>query len=86
MTHKMPESIRTRKLKTGFTVPLVDWFNGDLKAYVLDKTHAKTFVDSESWDGKRLQEWVLERYETNSWNWADCSFVWSCISADIVSH
>jgi asparagine synthase (glutamine-hydrolysing) len=86
MAGKMPEGIRARKLKTGFSAPMKDWFNSGMKQFVLDKIHSKSFLEAQAWDGQEIVRWSEAHYRNNSWTWEDCSLVWSCICADIISN
>lgn len=54
----MPDSIRLRTNKIGFTTPLDDWMRGDLKEWVLDQCSNQSFLDSHIWDGRAARTLV----------------------------
>ncbi|MGE3622609.1 MAG: asparagine synthase (glutamine-hydrolyzing) [Bdellovibrionales bacterium] len=52
MAGLMPDPIRLRTAKIGFTTPLDDWMRGGLKDWVLDTTSSRAFLESDIWNGK----------------------------------
>ena len=58
----LPESIRTRTSKVGFASPLVDWFKGPIKPFVLDSVNSQAFLQSEIWNGPLIRDFVEECY------------------------
>jgi len=80
----MPEDIRTRKLKIGFSAPLEAWFKNDMKEFVLDKISSKKFQESELWNGPLLKEKALKNYANDTWTWKECANLWMFISADLI--
>ncbi|HEY4797825.1 MAG TPA: asparagine synthase (glutamine-hydrolyzing), partial [Bacteroidia bacterium] len=85
MKGKMPENIRTRKLKMGFSAPLVNFFTTGMKQYVMDKVSSRRFIESDLWDGRSIQECAVKHFENNSWQWSDCSLIWKFINADLIN-
>lgn len=47
----MPEDIRLRTKKIGFTSPLDEWGRGALKPWLLDTVSSQRFLQSSLWDG-----------------------------------
>jgi len=58
----LPEPIRTRKSKIGFASPLVDWYKGRLKAFVLDTVNSQKFLQSDIWNGSLIRQQVADSY------------------------
>jgi asparagine synthase (glutamine-hydrolysing) len=86
MKNKMPEVIRTRKLKIGFSSPLVEWFKAEpVKEFVLDKINSAHFLKSDIWNGPQIQAESIRRFKDNSWTWQECSMLWTYINADIIT-
>jgi asparagine synthase (glutamine-hydrolysing) len=52
MTGIMPESIRLRTAKIGFTTPLDEWVRGGLRDWALDSVSSRAFQESNIWNGK----------------------------------
>jgi len=84
MQNIIPESIRRRTLKTGFNAPMYEWFNDQLKTYVLDTTHSKSFVESAAWDGKTIADFVGQRMKSSTWDSSECVQIWKYINAHIL--
>jgi asparagine synthase (glutamine-hydrolysing) len=84
MKDKMPESIRTRKLKIGLNAPLVSWFNNQLKEYVLDEVSASSFQSGHLWDGPGIKKYVEERRISGWENFLQCLEVWRYINAGML--
>lgn len=56
----MPESIRLRTAKIGFTTPLDEWVRGGLRQWTLDTVSSQAFLESTIWNGKAVK-FQLER-------------------------
>ncbi len=61
----LPETIRLRKSKIGFTNPMFAWIAGPLKPFILDTVSSKGFIESPIWNGPSISEYVLESYRVN---------------------
>ncbi|HRH65253.1 MAG TPA: asparagine synthase (glutamine-hydrolyzing) [Bacteroidia bacterium] len=48
----LPDSTRLNKRKIGFNAPVVEWFQGPLKEFMLDIMHTETFQKNPYFDGK----------------------------------
>jgi asparagine synthase (glutamine-hydrolysing) len=59
----LPEAIRTRGLKTGFSNPL-SWIIGSGRPYMLDVVRSANFQQSAVWDGKALATAVERGFAT----------------------
>lgn len=76
----LPESIRTRKSKIGFSNPTTEWFRAGLKPFILDKINSASFLSSTIWDGPEIRNFVLNAYEKG--NYAEAKRCWEFIQAD----
>lgn len=81
MRGMMPEELRTRKSKIGFNSPLPEWFNGPLKAWVLDMVNRSDFLQSETWKGELIRGFVQAKFRQGHWTWLECQRVWPFLHA-----
>jgi len=63
----LPESIRTRKLKLGFSNPFKEWSKSILKELIRDTVHSESFIHSPFWDGKKVSHDLEHAYSTEDW-------------------
>jgi len=80
----MPEIIRTRKLKIGLNAPLPEWFEKDLKEFILDSVNSSSFIQSSFWNGGEMKEFALQKFNHGHWSWNDCMMFWPYINAHIL--
>jgi asparagine synthase (glutamine-hydrolysing) len=52
----LPDKIRLDKTKIGFNAPIVDWFRGPLKNFMLKQMNTHDFVNSKYFDGKKIKD------------------------------
>jgi asparagine synthase (glutamine-hydrolysing) len=79
----LPDETRLRKRKIGFNAPIVEWFRGDLKTWVLDQMNTQEFLQNSYFNGKQIKT-DFEKFVTDknpSWNtawafWSPLHFVW----------
>jgi asparagine synthase (glutamine-hydrolysing) len=68
----LPDRIRLNKTKIGFNAPVVDWFKGPLKEWMMDQMNSDTFIDNNFFDG-RVEKRKFEKFihdNSNSWTTA----------------
>jgi asparagine synthase (glutamine-hydrolysing) len=66
----LPDETRLNKFKIGFNAPIVDWFRGALKEFMLIEMNSDTFLNSSYFNGKELKmefETFLKK-ENPGWN------------------
>lgn len=80
----LPESIRTRKLKTGFNAPLQSWYNKELKTLLLDTVSEKSFLESPYFNGRAVSHFVRQRMKTGKWTEPDAFRLWPVINAHLL--
>jgi asparagine synthase (glutamine-hydrolysing) len=80
----MPEVIRTRKRKIGINAPMIEWFSGELKEFILDEVNSSEFLQSEIWNGPAIRDFVEDRMNNNSWKWNDRTRFWPYLNAHIL--
>ena len=83
MKTTMPEPIRTRKPKIGFTSPMPDWFNGPMNTWLLNEVNTPAFLDQPTWDGPAIRDYVTQRHNQKSWNLGACERVWPILQAHL---
>lgn len=84
MKGTLTEDIRTRTLKIGIGAPMVEWFKGDLKPYILDTVNSSSFNQSALWNGKSIASEIEAAYKNDNLNKSFCNKAWSVINANII--
>jgi asparagine synthase (glutamine-hydrolysing) len=79
----LPEEVRTRRSKIGFSSPMPNWFNGPLRDWIWEQSNDPEFVNSSTWNGRAIRDFAAERYRTNSWTAGECRRVWPFINAHL---
>ncbi|HRY82207.1 MAG TPA: asparagine synthase (glutamine-hydrolyzing) [Candidatus Moranbacteria bacterium] len=51
----LPDETRLNKLKLGFNAPIVDWFRGPLKEFMIEQMDTQEFVNSKYFDGEKMK-------------------------------
>lgn len=82
----IPDSIRQRTLKIGFSPPLYEWFGGELKEYLLDTVYSQSFLQSPLWNGKLIANFVAQRVKNNTWDRYECTQIWKYLNAHILMN
>ena len=78
----MPETIRTRKSKIGFASPMIEWYKGPLREFVLDSINDQDFLQSSVWDGTMIRDFVEDSYLKKDYR--NASESWQYIQAMIL--
>jgi asparagine synthase (glutamine-hydrolysing) len=76
MKDLVPEEIRTDKIKLGFNAPVVEWFQGGMKEWLVDQISSKSFRESNYFDGKMAQEEFSNFLTMQNPQWADAWKFW----------
>lgn len=79
----LPDETRLNKRKIGFNAPIVDWFRGGLKEFMLEQMSLEVFLNSGHFDGKKLKQ-EFEKFllnENPGWDeawkfWPPVHFTW----------
>jgi asparagine synthase (glutamine-hydrolysing) len=80
MRGKMPESIRTAKLKIGFNSPMPEWLNGPLQPWVNNLIYDKEIKHHDLINMKKFSSFVEENSLSRSWNWGNCESAWRILN------
>lgn len=80
----VPESIRTRTIKIGWNAPMHEWFQNELRDWIMDEFSSRAFLESEIWDGPAVRDFAATRMQERSWTFGDCSKVWPYLNAHIL--
>lgn len=76
MRDLVPDETRLNKLKIGFNAPIVDWFKGPLKEFMLTRMKSRSFIDSQYFDGRELQQQFEEFLKNPDAQWDDAWKFW----------
>ena len=79
----MPDEIRTRRSKIGFNSPMIEWYNGGLKQFLLKMINRDSFKSRTEFDVKKYSEVIQHRTASSSWtkdDWGLSLDVWSKIN------
>lgn len=80
----LPEDIRTRTLKIGIGAPMKEWFEDQLKDFVLDTVHSDDFKSSPYWNGNVITNEVVSSYRNKKFDKTFCNKVWNVLNAQII--
>jgi asparagine synthase (glutamine-hydrolysing) len=80
MRGRMPERIRSSRVKIGFNSPLPEWLNGPLKPWASDLIHSEHCRNHEWINGKKLIRFFDQRNESSGWNWQNCGTAWKYLN------
>ena len=72
----LPDETRLNKLKIGFNAPIVDWFKGNLKDFMLEIINSNEFLESKYFDGKKLNYDFLDFLNKKKPLWDDAWKFW----------
>jgi asparagine synthase (glutamine-hydrolysing) len=65
----LPDEIRLRKTKIGFNSPIVDWFRGGLKDFMLEQMNSQEFLSCKYFDGKKIRREFYEFLNSKKPQW-----------------
>jgi asparagine synthase (glutamine-hydrolysing) len=80
----LPESVRTRTLKIGFNAPLQNWFNKELREFVIDEVNSHEFLESDFWNGNVVRDTVMNHMRRNTWNSSESYRFWPVLNAHLL--
>ena len=83
MTH-IPDQIRQRKDKSGFTAPVESWLQGPLNNWLNDAVNSSAFLQSSIFDG-RMAKSAIEKMSASG-NWSGVKGLWPLISLYLLSE
>ena len=75
----LPDETRLNKFKIGFNAPIVDWFRGDLKEFMLEHVNSSEFLNSGYFDGKDLRVKFNQFLDTAQPAWNDAWAFWPAV-------
>jgi asparagine synthase (glutamine-hydrolysing) len=74
----LPKEVTWRKSKVGFSSPIVDWMQNDLKEWFLDSVNAKGFLESGLVNNpKNLQKKITQIVEGKNNSFTEAQQCWS---------
>lgn len=84
MRGRMPESLRTRTTKVGFTSPIPQWMRGALGDFVDREVDTPEFRDHPLWDGPAIADYVHAHHAARAWTLGECERVWPYVQAHLL--
>jgi asparagine synthase (glutamine-hydrolysing) len=72
----VPDETRLNKSKIGFNAPIVDWFHGPLKDFMLEQMNCEEFLDCKFIDGRVIRSDFEKFLQEDSPNWVDAWRFW----------
>lgn len=84
MKGTLPEHVRKRTLKIGMGAPIHEWFNGPLNEYLMDTVTTQKFLQNNLWDGPKLQDFVINKCRTKTWQADNAQQFWTILNANII--
>jgi len=72
----VPDSIRLNKTKIGFNAPMIEWFRGSLKYWLIELSNSNEFLNNPYFDGKEIQIKLQSFLNTNTPTWEDAWKLW----------
>lgn len=72
----LPDETRLDKVKIGFNAPMVQWYAGPLRTWMLDMMNSTDYVTSNYFDGKLFLKEFEMHLKTGNQNWDDWWKFW----------
>lgn len=80
----LPKEVTWRKSKIGFTSPIVDWMQNDLKEWFADTTHSRSFLESQLVIApSELQNRIMSIVNGNNSNFVFAQRCWTDLTPHI---
>jgi asparagine synthase (glutamine-hydrolysing) len=79
----MPEELRRRKDKIGFSPPLAHWFNRGLGDWVVEQVQSRSFLEDEVWNGPAIRDFAMRCGQSGTWRPRDCERIWPFMQAQL---
>ncbi|MFZ2881847.1 MAG: asparagine synthase-related protein, partial [Candidatus Moraniibacteriota bacterium] len=72
----LPNKTRLNKLKLGFNAPIVDWFRGPLKKFMLEQMNSEEFITSKYFNGEKLKTDFEKFLKSTNPQWSEAWKFW----------
>lgn len=72
----LPDETRLNKLKIGFNAPIVDWFKGPLKEFMLEIINSNEFIKSNYFDGNIISSNYSKFLKSDNPQWDEVWQFW----------
>ncbi len=76
MKDLLPDETRLNKLKIGFNAPIVDWFRGPLKTFMLDQMRTDEFRKNPYFDGTKIESSFVKFLGDPKAGWSEAWQFW----------
>ena len=80
MNGLLPEDIKLRTDKMGFTPHIEESYMKILKPIIMDQISSNDFIESEIWDGPAIKSFIEKKYEDNNYRMIEMSWNFICAS------
>lgn len=80
----VPDVVRLRTSKTGFSSPMEQWLKGPLKPWLMQVISDQDFLTSSIWDGPRIRAYILRSLDTQAWS--NLPKMWPFIQAHLLMN
>lgn len=75
----LPDFIRLNRTKIGFNAPIVDWFKGSLREWMVGQIMQPSFTENPYFDGVAVRKKFLDFLEKDSDSWEDAWAFWPAV-------
>jgi asparagine synthase (glutamine-hydrolysing) len=80
MAPYMPREVAYRKVKIGFTSPIVDWMKGPLRQFMLDTVESREMRESALVDASRVAKAVKRVIDSENPTFDEGQHAWMSLS------
>jgi asparagine synthase (glutamine-hydrolysing) len=72
----LPDFIRLNRTKIGFNAPIVDWFRGPLREWMLVQVNDETFLKNPYFDGQTIRDKFVTFIDSGNMSWNEAWGFW----------
>jgi len=83
MRGSLPEPVRQRRDKIGFSPPMAHWFEGAFGDWVWSLIESPSFLGSTVWNGPLIRDFVASKRAIGTWSEDQSEMVWRFVHAHL---
>jgi len=72
----VPDSIRLKKEKIGFNAPMIEWFRGPLKNWLIEISQSQEFIENSYFSSEEIKTKLYNFIESDKPTWGDAWKLW----------